>query len=271
MILKLTQVEKLDMRDQIERTEGITTFQSTEISETIQNGSFEEGDFREWRTIGDTSIETGDLGIFPSDGTYQALLSTGYSDAGASVIDLDLEEFLDLAPGSLDGLVGGDAIEGSVIKQTFTAEAGDIVSFDWNFVTNEDTPSAEFNDTAFLAITGFTLELADTQANFVPGVDQFTEQTGTQTLTISFSEAGTYTIGFGVVDFGDDAVDSGLVVDNIQQFPPSEFENFSLTEGSSEPTNVEFNPMSGFGGTSLEPEPPRTGAVTFSPGEGGFV
>ena len=190
---------------------------SSNSTSSIENGNFETGDFRNWNTIGDTSIETEDLGIFPTEGTYQALINNGYSDAGGSVIDSDLEEFLDLAPGSLDNLVDSDATEGSFIKQTFTVEAGDVVSFDWNFLTNEATPSAEFNDTAFLTVNGFTFELADTGANFVEAnnVDEFNEQTDTQTLAFSIANAGTYTIGFGVVDVGDDIVDSGLAIDNV--------------------------------------------------------
>jgi hypothetical protein len=189
---------------------------STDTS-SIENGGFETGDFEYWNTIGDTSIETEDLGIYPPEGTYQALITNGYSDAGGSVIDSDLEEFLDLAPGSLDNLVHGDATEGSFIKQTFTAEAGDVVSFDWNFLTNEATPSETFNDTAFLTVNGFTFELADTGSDFVHAnhVDGFEEQTGTQNLKFSIAQAGTYTIGFGVVDVGDDIVDSGLIIDNV--------------------------------------------------------
>lgn len=194
------------------------SFNSTSsIDSSIENGSFETGDFQYWSTIGDTSIETEDLGIFPTEGTYQALITTGDSDAGGSVVDSDLEEFLDLTPGSLDNLVGGDAYEGSFIKQTFTVEAGDVVSFDWNFLTNEATPDTTFNDTAFLTVNGFTFELADTGANFVDAndVNEFNEQTGTQTLAFTIANAGTYTIGFGVVDVGDDAVDSGLAIDNV--------------------------------------------------------
>jgi len=184
----------------------------------FENGSFETGDYQGWNTIGDTSIETDHLGIFPTDGHKQALITTGDSDAGGSVVDGDLEEFLDLKHGSLDNLVHGDAVEGSVIKQTFTVEAGDVVSFDWNFLTNESTPDATYNDTAFFSLNGFTLELADTNAHFqhADHVDGFDEQTGEQTLTFSIAKAGTYTIGFGVVDVGDDSVDSGLVIDNLE-------------------------------------------------------
>lgn len=215
-----------------ERGSAEASFTLAAVS-SIANGSFETGDFSSWSTIGDTSIETDSLGIFPTDGTSQALISSGDSDAGGSVEDSDLEEFLDLAPGALDGLAGGDAVEGSAIKQTFTAEAGDIVSFDWNFLTNEGTPSGTFNDTAFLNVNGFTFELADTGSDFVnaDGVDGFLEQTDTQTLTFAISNAGTYSIGFGVVDVGDGIVNSGLAIDNVAIAPSSSFAAASFNGG----------------------------------------
>ncbi|VEP17863.1 Peptidase domain protein (modular protein) [Hyella patelloides LEGE 07179] len=184
----------------------------------IENGDFETGTFAEWRTIGDTSIETEDFGTGPSEGAFQALLTNGAGDSGGSVVDSDLEEFLNLAPGVLDGFGNGDVTEGSAIKQTFTANAGDILTFDWNFLTNEATPGDTFNDFAFFSINPLTIELADTTSflfleTLAP---DFSEETGYQTNSIAISESGTYTLSFGIVDVGDDAVDSALLVDNIQ-------------------------------------------------------
>ena len=249
------------MDDQIQTRSELGSSASTFsllADSSIANGSFETGDFESWNTIGDTSIETGDLGIFPTEGTQQALITNGFSDAGGSVEDLDLEEFLDLVPGSLDGLVGGDATEGSAIKQTFTAEAGDVVSFDWNFLTNEFTPDATFNDTAFLSVNGFTLELADTGEDFInaSNVAQFNEQTDTQTLTFSIAAAGTYTIGFGVVDVTDEVVDSGLVIDNvaIQSLSSANFTGSLDASGSTSSPSVDLIlGESGFTSASSEP------------------
>lgn len=216
-----SQIQTLSARESSE-----STIASTRTSD-IKNGDFETGDFRNWNTIGDTKtkdlgttkpIEIEDLEIFPPKDN-QALITNAYSDAGGSVIDSDLEEFLDLTPGSLDHLVRGDAVEGSSIKQTFTVKAGDIISFDWTFITNEDTPDPTYNDTAFLTLNGFTFKLADTEAKFIEAnhVDEFEQQTGTQNLRFEIENAGTYTIGFGVVDVGDynDDYDSGLVIDNV--------------------------------------------------------
>ena len=215
---------------------------SLEATGFIGNGSFETGDFSSWNTIGDTSIETEDLGLFPTDGTSQALITSGASDSGGSVVDSDLEEFFDLPIGSLDGLTGGDATEGSAIKQTFTAEAGDVVSLDWNFLTNESTPNETFNDTGFVSVNGFTFELADTSADFTDALDVegFSSQTGTETLTFSIATAGTYTIGFGAVDVGDSAVDSGLAIDNINIASSSASANSIASTGMSQDVDLVF-------------------------------
>ena len=258
-----TQMETLAGRES--SSNSTTTALAT--SSSIDNGSFETGDFQDWSTIGDTSIETDNLGIFPTNGTYQALISNGDSDAGGSVVDSDLEEFLDLAPGSLDGLAGSDAYEGSAIKRTLTVEAGDIVSFDWNFLTNEDTPSDIFNDTAFLNVDGFTFELADTGSTFVDAakVDEFNEQTGTQTLTFAIAKAGTYTIGFGVVDVGDVTVDSGLAIDNLAVASSSSIGTANSTgSGSSPDLILGEDGFTSANGTSTTSEP----SLTF--GDNGF-
>ena len=239
----------------------------------IPNGSF-ENDFNSWRTIGDTSIETADLGIFPTDGTSQALITTGASDSGGSVVDSDLSEFFDLPGGSLDGIAAGDATEGSAIKQTFTAAAGDVISFDWNFLTNEFAPDEFFNDTGFLSLNGFTFELADTNADFTdaPIESGFSSQTGTQSLTFSVTNAGTYTIGFGAVDVGDSVVDSALAIDNINiqsdSFDPIVFDSLGASE-SSVSSDVDLV----FGGNGFEPvdsSPVSSSTPDLVFGENGF-
>ena len=191
---------------------------SVVVNSFIDNGSFESGTFDNWRTIGDSSIETKEIQIAPTDGESQALITTGFSDTGGSVEESDLSEFLDLPSGSLDGLLGGNATEGSGIKQTFFAEAGDILEFDYTLLTNEATPDGLYNDSAFLSVGNFVLELADT---FDPtfseqSVEGFSEATETQTLKIAISQAGEYDLGFGIVDLTDSIVDSGLLIDDVK-------------------------------------------------------
>lgn len=68
-----TQVSTLGGREA--SSESISSLSFAPVS-SIDNGSFETADFEGWSTIGDTSIETDDLGIFPTNGTYQALITT---------------------------------------------------------------------------------------------------------------------------------------------------------------------------------------------------
>lgn len=219
--------ERIDV-DSIENPfEPIDSFEPTNVN--IENGGFEgdlfeqPGTFDNWQTIGDTSIETEEIGIAPTEGEFQALIATGSSPSGGSVKESDLSEFLNLSPGVLDTLLGGDATEGSGIKQTFTAQAGDILEFDYTFLTDEATFSdsnssdSDFNDSAFFSLDGFTLELNDT---FDPTfsetpVEGYSEATETKTFRIAISEAGTYDLGFGIVDLTDDIFDSGMLIDNV--------------------------------------------------------
>ena len=176
------------------------------------NGSFETGNFSSWQTIGDTTIETAGFGSSPTEGTYQALLTND----GDSVTDTDLETFLGLTLGSLDGLGNGDATQGTAIKQTVTVSAGTQLNFDWNFLTNEGTPGDPYNDFSFVSIVSNNLDtLADTNSSFVSSATSFNEETGFSSFSYTFSTAGTYTIGVGVVDVQDTGVSSALLVDNF--------------------------------------------------------
>jgi subtilisin family serine protease/subtilisin-like proprotein convertase family protein/uncharacterized protein (DUF2141 family) len=176
------------------------------------NGSFETGDFTSWDTAGNSSMETAAFGVGPTDGTYQALLTNGYG----SMSDADLETFLGLSQGSLDGLGNGDATEGSAIKQTIAVQAGDTLTFDWDFLTNEGM-SSYFNDFAFVSVAPETSStLASTYSPLVTSPNpSFFQHTGFDSFSYTFTTGGTYTIGVGVVDVGDTVVDSGLLVDNF--------------------------------------------------------
>jgi hypothetical protein len=53
---------------------------------TLSNGSFSTGDFTGWSTIGNTSVVSSSFGISPTDGTYQALLSTASVPEPSSLV-----------------------------------------------------------------------------------------------------------------------------------------------------------------------------------------
>ncbi len=185
---------------------------------TITNGGFETGNLTGWSSSGAASVVGAGFGSGPTEGSYEAFLSTG---AGAQSRPI-IESFLGLPAGTLNSLAGPlFATEGSAIKQVITANAGDVLSFDWNFLTNEATPNAVYNDFAFWVLvnehTGQVL--ANTFSSFSPSSTSFFEETGFTTTSYTFSTSGTFTLGFGVMDAAagtDTAIDSGLLVDNVR-------------------------------------------------------
>ncbi|MGF1481177.1 MAG: hypothetical protein ACFB4I_17115 [Cyanophyceae cyanobacterium] len=179
----------------------------------LVNSGFETGDFTGWNTLGQTSIENF---LFSNsqgtEGLYQALLTTGQNAVPAS----SLEAFLGLAANGLRELGNGEAIEGSAILQEFTAQAGDILTFDFNFLTDEQVPEQVFNDFAFVSVTSLS-KLADAYSSpFMSSLSSFESETGYGTFSFTVPASGTYELGLGVTDVEDDAVNSGLLVDNVQ-------------------------------------------------------
>ncbi|HBE54330.1 MAG TPA: hypothetical protein DDW76_37680, partial [Cyanobacteria bacterium UBA11369] len=180
------------------------------------NRSFETGNFTAWQTKGNASIQTDAYVTKPTDGTNQALVTNGTG----SVSDANLETFLGLASGSLDLIANGNATEGSAIKQTVTVSAGAKLSFDWNFLTKEPTPSS-FNDFGFVSISSDPLKvLGNTNSTFFnlpTDFKDFKAETKYGTFTHTFATAGTYTVAVGVVDVADtdNNFTSGLLVDNF--------------------------------------------------------
>jgi hypothetical protein len=195
---------------------GFSTVLSVESSyASIVNGGFEAGNFDGWETLGDTSIETAAFGSGPTEGDFQALLRTSSSN------EFQLEDFLGLSSGSLASLGNGNATDGSAIKQTFTAKAGQVVKFDWNFLTDEldfDDDPLSFNDFAFVSLTSLS-ELGDTSLSFMNSLTPFSDETGFEKFSYVIPTTGTYTLGIGVTDVGNRIFESGLLVDKVAVTP----------------------------------------------------
>lgn len=191
----------------------------------VVNGSFETGNFSDWNTSGQASLETSSFGVTPVNGSYQAVLQTcvfvGACDDNQPLTNAkDLESFLGLSGNQLSNL---SVVEGSAIKQTITANAGDVFSFSWNFLTDEDATNVDYNDFAFFTLNNTLYSLADIQSIFPvnPSFSHLKKETDYQTYTIPISVTGDYILGFGVVDVdktggGDNTINSALLVDNIK-------------------------------------------------------
>ncbi len=95
--------------------------------------------------------------------------------------------------GSLD-LIGFTETTGNFENFiTFDAEAGDTVSFDFNFSTGEGTTVDNiYRDGGFYTLNGEAFLLATSV-----DADPLTFETGTQMVSFDIATAGEYTLGFG--------------------------------------------------------------------------
>ncbi|PSB12129.1 PEP-CTERM sorting domain-containing protein [filamentous cyanobacterium CCP1] len=170
---------------------GITSFVGVGSAQAaIINGDFSSG-FSGWSTLGDTDATSG-----------AAVLNTLGADLA------DIESFLGLPTGALAGISGTNPTNGSAIKQSFFANAGTTISFDWFFQAGDYLP---FNDFAFYSLvpTGGANLLSN-----VAAVGDF-GNSGQQSLSFLIPTTGNYTLGFGVLNALDFGLNSSLTIDNV--------------------------------------------------------
>jgi hypothetical protein len=111
-----------------------------------------------------------------------------------------LEAFLGVTPGSLtppNASYPNYAVDGSAITDITSANAGDILSFNWSFSTSD-------NDAAFATISD----------NSNPANNTVFFLTGSSPFSYTFTTTGSYTVGIGVVDVGDGTGVSTLTASN---------------------------------------------------------
>lgn len=205
------------------------------VGETVMilNGDFETGSLINWSSIGQASVSNG-----------QAIITNDYGSAPDSVV----ENFLNLNIGTLDGLVDPfKATTGSAIESSaFEVKAGKIMSFNWEFITNEAVGSSTYNDFSFFSIDSLSdadpanaYLLADTNGPF-----------GSQTSTYNFKADGYYQVGFGVMNQTDTVVTSQLLLDNVKilntDFETGDFSDWNIFGNTSVQGNYEgIDPLEG--------------------------
>ncbi len=193
---------------------GLSTFTTSQPSfaqTIIVIEDFEDG-LEAFETIGETNI-------IDIEGNSLALL-----ESNSLLLSPFLDSFFGLPTGTLldeFGAFDGSGISG--ISETISLNAGDILSFEFNFLTNEATPDFLTNDAAFVVISELpnplTL-LANTESTFIDSDNpSFLEETGFSTFAIEVPTTGEFTLGFGVVNAGDFTTNSGLLIDNITITP----------------------------------------------------
>jgi len=214
---------------------GLTASPSAHAA--IVNGSFENApDFVNWTTTGNTSIQIAGFTAAIPDGAQEAFLDNSTNPfpgaTGATTNIASLDTFVNLSAGALEGQ---GVKSGSAIKQTFTANVGDTVTFTYKIVSN-DVVNPDF---AFTTLQGPGVAPA-TENNFfhvgsspsaglvnmagtadalafadVSGT--FSKETGFLTQTVTVGAAGSYTLAVGITNVNNTTFDTGLVVDNFVQ------------------------------------------------------
>jgi hypothetical protein len=160
------------------------------------------GSLAGWAVYGDAAAQAGTL-----------TLTTAYLDgagdqpfnlSGSSAVDIGtLEAAAGVAPFALDLSASEYATEGSLVSQTFSAAAGQMLSFNWAFGGNETL----FEDHAFVVLNGQVFTLASLSAPGLAG----------QNLSLLLAPAGgLQTLSFGVVDTVDVLGVSTLSISALQ-------------------------------------------------------
>jgi hypothetical protein len=212
------------------------------------NPGFESGDTSGWTTVGDASVVDSGFGVTPTEGSYQLLMTTGSGAVSPSAAETAMgmpnnairHLFRDYVrqPGQSTGMWPS---EGSAVQQSFeVVNVGDLITFDWNFLTDEFTRNPVETDyyTDFLwgYIDGpgnteeeFVLAHANQGAgNFSTSNSTFDQETGSYTFTFTFTQTGSYTLTLGVHDLEDAYYDSGGILDNFRLIRSPEPDSFLL-------------------------------------------
>ena len=179
--------------------------------EGLPNVGFEEGDFNHWEAKGPAAIVDAEIAI-PTQGVRQARLVA--SDAGSQ--RFTIETLVGLDRSSLDQFCGCRATLGAAVSREIEVEAGSVLQFDWNLLTNEPSVNGS-PDFAFASITPSIgliplASVADVDRLSTSG---FGRETGYRKFEYTFEEGGTYTLGVGVMNAADRFDDSGVLIDNL--------------------------------------------------------
>ncbi len=202
-------------------------------------------------TVGDASIQTSYEGIAAPEGSNQLLLTTinnaANSDQGVNPISVNnavsAASVATFVGNGLGGVTQSNlrydsthtGREGSAFDVSLSLNVGDVLTFQYDFLTSEDpsdpVPHQDFGFATLVNSAGtlvnYQLLGHQTAATNSTGQAPFFNETGSSgnhysTYSISITTAGTYTLGIGVMDAQTMDGPSGLLVDNISVTPVPE-------------------------------------------------
>lgn len=179
---------------------------------SLPNGDF-AANLTGWSTLGDVGIRDGAAFLTSAATSGDDDLGTPFNVSGTEpVFASALEDALAFPVGALDPDADGDvfAQEGSLLYRDITVQAGDVLSFTYNFFSNDAA-----NDFAFVLFDALRFQLTDLP-RFGTTDHGYAFTTGTQTFTSApATESRVVSLAFGVVDTLDFNGTSALLVDNV--------------------------------------------------------
>ncbi len=183
----------------------------------VVNGDFETGTLSGWATSGASHADAGSTGAFPSEGKFQAYIDNTGNFASPIAT---LMPFLGIVGTDILALGQGSPTTGSAIKQTITASAGDVLTFDWNFMTDEHNEAPMYNDFAIFSVDGTPYLLASRLTTFstldlVSPPTGFDGQTHYSSQSHLFTTSGSHDLTYAVFNVGDSGHNSVLLVDDV--------------------------------------------------------
>lgn len=185
---------------------------------SFTNPDFETGDLNGWSTLG-TVIATPSTNVTTFDGTVWSIFAAGTTMAqlnASGVAVGTIESTLGLAAGTLNALNtnanGGSLTNGSALYQGFSGNAGDTISFAWNYVATDYIP---FNDPSFAILIGNSGADVQVLASIHGlGVAVGTSgNSGWQTYNATLAADGDYTLAFVTTNDKDTILSSVLHID----------------------------------------------------------
>ena len=197
----------------------------------LQNGGFMG--LTAWDVAGDVDVRGGTEMGLDLGSAHALLLSTAASftddDAPAAIGAYNLTGTDPLLAGDPNGLeaslglptsaMGLNAYEGSSAKQTFTVNAGDVVSFDWRLASRNSGARYDEPDAAWMiwnegSSTSLTA-LGNTASSAMATLPNGWLGTSWQHLSFTSNYTGQVTLGFAVADVNSFTTTSLLGIQNV--------------------------------------------------------
>jgi len=197
----------------------------------ITNGTFAT-DLTDWSSSGDVAVRDSAAYLTTASlaGDDDGLGEGFFNFSGSETVSSgDIESLLSFPEGALDPDTdnGVFAFEGSVLYRNIAVQAGDVLSFDFTFLTNDAS-----NDFAFVLFDANTYILTDGLTRSATTDYGYSLSTGAQTFTSApATETRTISFAVGVIDTSDFNTSSALSIDNVTLTAIPEPSSFAALAG----------------------------------------